>query len=69
MKKVLSPLKEAMWKQNISMQELADKAGINKRTLEPYTAGRVSLDNAQFWFVLRVADALGVDPHIFIENH
>lgn len=56
-------LKRMIWAQGMTVQEFADKAGLSKRTLDPYISGAKQFKKTQLWFALKVADALGIDPH------
>lgn len=54
-------LREILNEKNITTQSLADKTGISKRTIDEYRSSRrkePSLSNG-----LKIADALGIDPH------
>lgn len=53
-------LREICNEKNIASQELADKTGIPKRTIDEYRTRRKepSLSNG-----LKIADAIGIDAH------
>ena len=59
----MSFLKQMIWERNMTVQEFADKAGLSKRTLDPYVSGAKQFRKTQLWFALKVADTLGIDPH------
>ena len=50
----------------MSVPDLAKQIGVSSRTLEAYTAGRVSLLDAKAGTVLQIAAVLNVDPYILI---
>ena len=59
-------LKEIMLEKNITSQELANKTGISKRTIDEYRGSRrkePSYSNG-----LKIAKALGVDPYDLIKE-
>ena len=58
-------LREICNQLNITSQSLADKTGIPKRTIDEYRTRRKepSLSNG-----LKIADALGIDPHLLISE-
>lgn len=59
-------LKEIMLEKNITSQELANKTGISKRTIDEYRGSRrkePSYSNG-----LKIAKALGVDPYELIKE-
>ena len=57
-------LGKIMKEKNITTQELAEKTGITKQTLDQYRSGRRK--EPSFSNGLKIADALGVDPHELI---
>lgn len=63
-----TPLKRLLKEQNMTVQQFADKAGLNKRSLDVYVSGAKKFDKSQMWFVMKIADTLGVDPHELMEN-
>lgn len=63
----MSFLKQMIWAQGMTVQEFADKAGLSKRTLDPYIAGAKQFRKTQFWFAMKVADALEIDPHELLQ--
>ena len=52
--------------EQMSLSDFAKKADLNVRSLEKYLAGH-SFNKSQLWFALKVADAMGVDPHILLQ--
>lgn len=56
-------LKFYLREKNLTVKEFAILAGLNKRSLDVYVSGTKSFDRSQLWFALKVADALGIDPH------
>ena len=50
------------------MQQLADKAGLSKRTLDSYVSEKAQWENARGHFLLAVADALDIDPHVLVRT-
>lgn len=68
MRKEPTMLKKVMKERHLTMEALANMAGVKKRTLEPYTVGKRGFNKANFEFVLRLADALELDPHEFLSN-
>ena len=54
-----------MKKRGVTTQQLSERVGINKRTLENYRSGRrqMSLETG-----LRIADALNADPHELLDG-
>ena len=61
-------IKEIMAEKNLTTEALAKKAGVSKRTLDPYMSGKSKWKNARGQVLLAVADALDLDPHILVEN-
>lgn len=62
-------VKEVMAQKGLlTTQALADKAGISKRTLDPYMSGKSKWMNARGQVLLAVADALEIDPHVLVES-
>ena len=64
----MSTIKQLLVERNMTVQSLADKAGVSKRTLDPYISGKADWKNARGFILLAVADALEVDPHVLINN-
>lgn len=60
--------KRLLKERNMTVQEFADKAGLNKRSLDVYVSGAKKFDKTQMWFAMKIADTLGVDPHELMEN-
>lgn len=58
-------LNKAMKKRGVTTQQLSERVGINKRTLENYRSGRrqMSLETG-----LRITDALNADPHELLDG-
>lgn len=61
-----SNLRAVLRFRNMSVPDLAKTIGVSSRTLEAYTAGRVSMLDAKAGTVLKIAQALNVDPYILI---
>ena len=59
----MSTIKTILIERNMTVQELADRAGLSKRTLDPYVAGKSQWQNARGHVLLAVAYALEIDPH------
>lgn len=59
-------LKTVLRYRGMSVADLAEDLGMSQRTLEAYTSGRVSLENAQAKTVMVIAEYLRVDPAILI---
>lgn len=49
-----------------TVASLAEKAGVNPRSLEQYSSGRYPLRNARAYFIVAIADALDVHPRDLI---
>lgn len=58
-------LTKIMKEKKIKSKDLAEKTGINQRTLEGYRIGRgkLSLENG-----LKIAEVLEIDPHDLLEE-
>lgn len=61
-----SNLRTVLRYRSMSVAELAKLIDVSARTIEAYTAGRVSLQDAKAGTVLMIADALKVDPYILV---
>ena len=61
-------VKYLLLEKKMTTQALADLAGVNKRSLEPYITGKASWRNARAHMLLSVADALGVDPRDLVDS-
>lgn len=61
-----SNLRALLRYKNMSVPDLAKRIGVSARTLEAYTAGRVSLPDAKASTILHIAKELKVDPYILI---
>lgn len=61
-------LKAARLKAGLSQSELANKAGLNVRTLQAYEQGYKSFDNARLETILKVAFACGSRLEELIES-
>lgn len=61
--------KQLLKERNLTVQQFADKAGLNKRSLDVYVSGAKTFDKSQMWFVMKIADALEVDPHELMDNN
>ena len=49
-----------------TVESLAEKAGVNPRSLEQYSSGRYPLRNARAYFIVAIADALEMHPRDLI---
>lgn len=61
-----SNLRTILRYRSMSVTELAEQIDVSARTIEAYTAGRVSLQDAKAGTVLMIANALKVDPYILV---
>jgi len=61
-----SNLRALLRYKNMSVPDLAKRIGVSARTIEAYTAGRVSLPDAKASTILHIAKELKVDPYILI---
>lgn len=61
-------LKLLLAERNLTTSQLAKKAGVKKRTLDPYVSGKANLRNARGELLIAVADALEIDPHILVNG-
>ncbi len=61
-----SNLRSILRYRRMSVPDLAKAIGVSPRTIEAYTAGRVSIFDAKAKTVLSIADELKIDPHILI---
>lgn len=61
-----SNLRAALRYREMSVAELAKRVGVSSRTLEAYTAGRVSLTDAKASTVMSMARELKIDPYILV---
>lgn len=61
-------LKEKRMKVGLSQSQLADKAGINVRTLQHYEQGSKIFDHARIDTILKVCNALNCRFDEIIEN-
>ena len=59
-------LSEIMREKNITSQELAEKTGIPKRTIDEYRGSRKK--EPSFSKGLKIADALNVDPRELVKE-
>lgn len=57
---------ELIWRKGYTVASLAEKAGVNPRSLEQYSSGRYPLRNARAYFIVAIADALDVHPRDLI---
>lgn len=64
----MSVIKVLLAEKKMTTQQLAEKSGISKRTLDPYIAGKSEWKNARGHVLLAVADALNIDPHVLVEG-
>jgi len=65
-RKVMFILRELMSQKGITSQELAEKTGIPKRTIDEYRSNRRK--EPSFSNGLKIADALELDPHELFKN-
>lgn len=61
-------LKEMRQSRGLSQSQLAEKTGINVRTLQHYEQGSKNFDHARIDTILRVCIALGCKLEDIIEN-
>lgn len=61
-------LKTYLHERHLTVQQFADLAGVNKRTLDPYMCGNRHFRDAKFSLALKVADALKIDPHELLKD-
>ena len=59
----MTALAAIMKERRVTSQQLADQTGISKRTIDNYRSDRNALTLAAG---LRIADALGIDPHALL---
>lgn len=59
----MTTFKRLLKERNLTVQQFADKAGLNKHSLNVYVSEAKAFDKSQMWFVMKIADALGIDPH------
>jgi len=64
-----SILKRLLEERGLTVQQFAEQTGLSKRTLDTYSSGAKSFHKTQAWFLMAVADALHVDPHVLLEEH
>ena len=64
----MSKIKSLLSEREMTVQQLADKAGLSKRTLDPYVSGKAQWENARGHVLLAVADALDIDPHVLVRT-
>ena len=65
-KKALN-LKKARTAAGLSQSQLAEKAGLNVRTLQDYEQGRKDINGAAIRTMVRLADVLGVTERDLME--
>ena len=58
----ITPLKHYIGLNKMTVQELADRAGVNKRNLDDYVSGRKDIRGIAYLSGLSIAQALNVDP-------
>lgn len=61
-------VKAILIQKGMSIKEFADKAGVSRRTIDPYISGTAQWSNARAAILLKVADALDVDPHLLVNG-
>ena len=59
-------LKELLKERGLTVQAFADMAGVSKRSLDSYMSGVQEWRSARGEQLLKVADALNVDPHVLV---
>lgn len=52
----------------MTQRELADASGINIRQIQKFECGEYKIENMTAKNLLAIADALGVDPHILLDD-
>ena len=60
-------LLELIHSRGMTVSDLANVAGVNKRSIEQYSYGRYPLRNARAWMAVELADALGITVRELIE--
>lgn len=58
----ITPLKYYLGLNKMTVQELSDRAGVNKRNLDDYVTGRKDIHGIAFASGIAIARALDVDP-------
>ena len=58
---------ELIRSKGFTVPSLAEKAGVSPRSLEQYSSGRYPLRNSRAYFIVAVADALGMHPRELLE--
>lgn len=61
--------KKLLKEKGYTVQRLADKAGVSKRSIDGYMNGSKRWENSHLWFALKIADALEISPHELIEDN
>lgn len=61
-----SILRRLLEERNLTVDQFAKQTGLSRRTLEKYSSGASSFQRTQAWFLLNVADALHIDPHVLL---
>ena len=61
-------LKLILAERNLTTSQLADMAGVKKRTLDSYVSGKAEWKNARSELLIAVADALDIDPRILLNG-
>ena len=64
----MNVVKALLIQRGMTAQELADKAGIKKRALDPYMRDASEWGNARGKVLLAVADALDIHPHLLVNG-
>lgn len=64
----MTKLKEIRTKKNLSQKELAEKTGINFRTLQQYEQNTRKLEKASVLVVLKLASVLECTPYELINE-
>lgn len=61
-------LKEIRKAKGLNQDQLAELTGINKVQISRIERGNISIANITFSNALKLADALGVDPHELLDE-
>ena len=54
--------KRLLKEKGYTVQGLADKAGVSKRSLDGYMTGHKNWANSHLWFALKISEALEINP-------
>jgi len=61
-------VKAMLLERGMTVKELAEMASVSRRTIDPYISGSAKWSNARAGVLLKIADALEVDPHILVDG-